>query len=149
SHHYLAFWVEDGDGVELRQLPFVYLLTEKAFAPRREVFLMPSHTPPPVARFHGACIQCHTVAGMPAEQDGRFDTTVADFGIGCEACHGPGRKHAEKYRSPLARLHARTQDTPSEYQSPARLPAADSSVLCGQCHSYFVPSDPDKWWESG
>lgn len=149
SHHYLAFWVEDGDGVELRQLPFVYLLTEKAFAPRREVFLMPSHTPPHVARFNGACIQCHTVAGMPAEQDGRFDTKVADFGIGCEACHGPGRKHAEKYRSPLARLHARTQDTPSEYQSPARLPAADSSVLCGQCHSYFVPSDPDKWWESG
>lgn len=149
SHHYLAFWVEDGPDAELRQLPFVYLLADRAFAPRREVFLMPADTPPHVARFNGACIQCHTVAGMPGEHAGRFETKVADFGIGCEACHGPGREHAEKYRSPLSRFSARAKEASHGYRSPERLAPAESSVLCGQCHSYFVPQEPDVWWESG
>lgn len=149
SHHYLAFWVENGDRRELRQLPFVYLLQERAFAPRAEVFLQPRDALPHVARWNGACIQCHSVAGMPKESEGSFDTQVAELGISCEACHGPGRAHAEGYRSPFARLAARTSGARDTYQNPARLPAAESSALCGQCHSYFVPGSPDLWWDSG
>jgi predicted CXXCH cytochrome family protein len=33
--------------------------------------------------------------------------------------------------------------------NPARLDAARGSEVCGQCHAYFLPNDPDEWWEHG
>ena len=35
-----------------------------------------------------ACLSCHTHAPPPAERSARFQ---AEDGVGCEACHGPGR----------------------------------------------------------
>lgn len=160
SHHYQAFWVEGGEGRELRQLPFVYLLDEslaesERWLPRRDAFLQPPDALPHVARWNANCVQCHSVAGRPGHTDspsdthpaGRYDTSVVDFGIGCEACHGPGSAHVAHYQSPLARQRA--DDIARDIVQPARLDAVRSSAVCGQCHSYFVPRDPDQWWESG
>lgn len=159
SHHYQAFWVEGGEGRELRQLPFVYLLDdtlseEARWLPRRDAFLQPPDALPHVARWNANCVQCHSVAGRPAlheasgpGQTSHFATEAADFGIGCEACHGPGREHIEHYQNPLARLLS-DGDAHGVVQ-PARLDAARGNAVCGQCHSYFVPLDGDSWWRSG
>ncbi len=162
SHHYQAFWVEDGEGRELRQLPFVYLLDptlaeSERWLPRRDAFLQPADALPHVARWNGNCVQCHSVAGRPGESSqpdptqgppvSRFDTSVAELGIACEACHGPGSAHARHYESPLARYLDR--DPAKLIVNPERLPAEMGSAVCGQCHSYFVPKDENQWWQSG
>ncbi len=162
SHHYQAFWVEDGPGTELRQLPFVYLLDDELpeserWLPRRDAFLQPPDALPHVARWNGNCVQCHSVAGRPGESTrpatsnaaatSHFDTSAAELGIACEACHGPGADHAAHYRSPLARYLGR--GVAQLIVNPARLDADAGSAVCGQCHSYFVPHDEDEWWKNG
>lgn len=148
SHHYLAFWLEHGAEKELRQLPFVYLLDEQTFRLRDEVFLQPPDARPHIARFNGACIQCHAVAGRPREFEGAFRTDTAELGIACEACHGPGGAHSARLRSPFSRHEAR-RDRSEAVMNPSTLSPRASSALCGQCHAYFTPRDPNNWWENG
>ena len=169
SHHYLALWVAGERGAALRQLPFVFLLDEQRWIPRKEAFLQPPDALPHIARFNANCIQCHTVAGRPRQSEGndefsgefweQYESDVVDLGIACEACHGPGRNHAQSFKSPFARFLARygkhnplaaKENAPSTH---IFLPKADNpettSAACGQCHSYFLPNDPDSWWSSG
>ncbi len=160
SHHYQAFWVAGGEGRELRQLPFVYLLDAsksegERWLPRRDAFLQPPETRPNVQRWNGNCVQCHSVAGRPGESsamndgvpESHFATSVAELGIACEACHGPGAEHTAHYRSPLARYLER--GAARNIVNPEKLDSARSSAVCGQCHSYFVPQNEDDWWQSG
>ncbi len=160
SHHYLAFWIDGGEDAELRQLPFVYLLDEQRFLPREEAFLQPPDALPHIARWNANCIQCHTVGGRPRQTEGRdqatgafwekYDTKVVEEGISCEACHGPGARHAAHYRNPIRRVRARNAGAGAEFIFvPRPEEGAASAETCGQCHSYFVPKDPDEWWESG
>ena len=46
-----------------------------------------------VTRWNDNCVFCHNVAPNPGRDPatGAFSTTVAELGIACEACHGPGR----------------------------------------------------------
>lgn len=170
SHHYLAFWIEGGEGADLRQFPFVYLLDEERFLPRSDAFLQPPDALPHIARWNSNCIQCHTVGGRPQQSEGRdpvtgefwekYETEVAEEGISCEACHGPGREHATYYRNPLERAFARREKSAKSAKTRSGNTAAhifvpraeegeNASEACGQCHSYFVPNDPQTWWESG
>lgn len=157
SHHYLAFWVENGVDRELRQLPFVYHLAEQAWTPRDESFLQPPDSPPYLATWNSNCIQCHAVAGEPREAEWydeagllqvRYRSRVAELGIACEACHGPGRAHADHHRNPLHRITGRAPRG-AALVNPAHLSAADGSSICGQCHAYFVPKNEATFWESG
>ena len=73
-----------------------------------------------------------------------IDTTVAEFGIACESCHGPGQAHVEANRNPLRRygLHlARgaggADDGDPTIVLPTRLDPERSSQACGQCHSVW------------
>jgi len=62
------------------------------------------------------CAGCHTTYIDPA---GR---TVGDEGVGCEACHGPGGRHA---------------DSGGEAQhivNPSRLTIEKSNMICASCH---------------
>lgn len=138
SHHYQAYWVPGARGNELWQLPFVYHFESERFLPRHDVFLQPESDPVHVARWNSNCIQCHAVAGEPQHDlaSDRFASRVAELGIACEACHGPGAAHTASERA-------------SEIVNPARLDAQRASEICAQCHSYFVPRDPDAWWKSG
>jgi len=152
SHHYQGYWVPGARGNELWQLPFVYHLESQRFLPRRAVFLEPPDDPAFWARWNSNCIQCHSVAGQPqhARDTDRFASRAAELGIACEACHGPGAAHVERQRSPLTRYQTRRADAgdPS-IVNPSRLDAQRSSEVCGQCHAYFVPTDAERWWESG
>ena len=45
---------------------------------------------------------CHATGSRPGIQDpAAFDTQVAEFGISCEACHGPGSVHAAQPAIPM------------------------------------------------
>lgn len=103
------------------------------------------------------CAYCHVVGYDRDEND------WAEFGIGCEACHGPGSAHS---------------DDPSinNIFNPSRMPRAFAADVCGQCHtrgtspdgesphpvgyrvgdqlkeSHFIPvslEDTAAWWPDG
>ncbi|MBM4034008.1 MAG: hypothetical protein FJ291_19830 [Planctomycetes bacterium] len=63
------------------------------------------------------CIGCHATAFSPSW--GPF----FECGVGCEACHGPGREHVESKGAKAATVN------------PAGLTAARANMVCGQCHS--------------
>jgi hypothetical protein len=152
SHHYQGYWVSGRRGGELRMLPFVWLVREGKWYPRRDVFLQPPGAPQHFVRWNSNCVQCHSVAGQPGHDPSgdRFDTEAAELGVACEACHGPGGAHVARYRSPAARYarHGRDEADPT-IVNPKRLSAERASALCGQCHALAYPRDEAEWWRSG
>lgn len=159
SHHYLALWVAGGPEVELRQFPFVFLLRERKWIKRDEAFLQPPDAVPQVLSWNSNCIQCHAVAGRPEQSEFTdpdsgilteiFRSSTADLGIACESCHGPGGRHVNLYRDPFARQNARKSGSAAHIFVPDAKSGERGSAACGQCHSYFVPRDPEAWWTSG
>jgi hypothetical protein len=65
-----------------------------------------------------ACFRCHST-GPPQVGDGNSITPL-ESSVRCEACHGPGRKHA--------------LDPAAAIGNPARMNAAEINRLCGECH---------------
>ncbi|MBX3264680.1 MAG: hypothetical protein KF782_33720 [Labilithrix sp.] len=152
SHREQAYWVAGARSGDLRLVPFVWLVKDAAFVPRREAFLTPPGAPMPPVRWASSCIACHAVAGEPRhdlERDG-FDTRAAELGVGCEACHGPGAAHVERHRDPVARYAQRASGgADPTIVHPGRLPPERSSALCGQCHAYAFPRDEAGFWTDG
>lgn len=158
SHHEQAYWVAGGRSGELRLFPFVWLIADKRWVPRRDAFLQPPDAPPHAIRWNSNCIACHAVSGRPGHDPDRdaFNTRAVELGISCEACHGPGGAHARRHRDPVERYLAHSaHDTPDRpggdptIINPARLPPDRSAAVCGQCHSYAYPRDEDDWWSNG
>jgi predicted CXXCH cytochrome family protein len=80
------------------------------------------------------CFNCHSVH---ATTSGGFNPSRAEPGLGCEACHGPGRRHVDAMAAAgdgqghAAKLeNAETADI----FNPAKLSPAASIDLCGACH---------------
>jgi hypothetical protein len=67
------------------------------------------------------CFGCHTTA---ATADAVFSPAEMTLGVRCEACHGPGRKHA-------------ASSDRAAILNPKRLQPADSVDFCGACHATF------------
>lgn len=151
SHHYQAYWVPGARGNELWQFPFIYHFESQRFIPRHDAFLQPEDDPAYLARWNSSCIQCHSVAGQPRHdrQSDRFASRAVELGIACESCHGPGAEHVRSERNPWLRESQRGSERAADIVNPARLSAERGSEVCGQCHSYFVPREPERWWESG
>ncbi|MDP2643610.1 MAG: multiheme c-type cytochrome [Desulfobacterales bacterium] len=79
------------------------------------------------------CGGCH-VTGIEINYDpdkNSFNSTWADLGIGCEACHGPGSNHV-KAASEYFDYEKET------IVNPARLPWRLRAMVCGQCHNWGV-----------
>ena len=68
------------------------------------------------------CIGCHTttLGAKDLHPDPKF------FGVGCESCHGPGRKHIEALKS--GDLKAAQMDKLGAWKS------TQLNALCGKCH---------------
>ena len=156
SHHYQAYWYPSGKGRELSLLPFVYLIDEQRWVNRAFSFLKPPDAgwPPELGRWNTTCITCHTTHGR-ARLNGPnpIDSRVSEFGIACEACHGPGQQHVRLNRNPLHRydqhLGGKAQ---TSIVNPQRLSAQLSSQVCGQCHSinlFYKKEVADRWSEHG
>jgi len=155
SHHMQGYWYATGVGRKLGQLPFMYLKDEQRWVPRHTVFLVPPDKPKsrPEGLWNMVCAKCHATHPKPRSGSlGTMDTFVGEFGISCEACHGPGEPHV--------RLHKETNSVGGKNEvghddpivNPARLDHKRSSQVCGQCHSinlFRTREDFARWISDG
>ncbi len=97
-----------------------------------------------VTRWNDNCVFCHNVAPNPGRDPatGAFRTTVAELGVACEACHGPGEAHVRANADPVRRytLHATGIADPT-IVNPARLSPSRGADLCGRCHGQRIADD--------
>lgn len=135
SHHQQVLWYETGRTRVLGRFPLTYLVGERRWIPRAAAFLQP---PAPVflpglGQWNQVCISCHTTRGearVPSmyermtPENASADSRVAEFGIACDACHGPGAAHADAPRQ-------------GGITNPRRLDPRRSVEVCGQCHSVW------------
>jgi hypothetical protein len=153
SHNQQIYWYATGNSRVLGQLPAIWLTADRRWIPRGAAVMRPpggSHVSETGA-WNGICVACHTTNGQP-QIDTPFgsqpissqtaDTRAAEFGVACEACHGPSADHARANRSPWRRyalyLTSRIDTTTVQ---PARLNARLSSQVCGQCHAVWEFAD--------
>ncbi len=146
SHHMQIYWYELGESKKLGQLPYVYMLDAKRWVPRATVFLEPpgpKRKPDESGRWSLACMSCHTTQPQPrvdALGAHTFDSRVAEFGVACEACHGPGEQHVRDNASPVARYERHLTDNDhahTDIVQPKRLDKRKASEICSQCHSLW------------
>lgn len=158
SHHLQVYWFSLGRGREVAQLPFDYRIPEKEWMPDHMTFVRPpwpKGVQIPVAApgmWDVGCIRCHTTEGHPRvgwTEEGYSDSRVTEFGIACEACHGPGEAHVAANRNPKRRygLH-RSGGQDDTMVHPGRLSHRRSAQVCGQCHSvqHFLSEEQRAAW---
>jgi Doubled CXXCH motif (Paired_CXXCH_1)/Cytochrome c554 and c-prime len=150
SHHMQAFWLPGAGGNAQFELPFTWLLDEQRWVGRRDVFLVGSDYGKTPSMWNRICVECHVTGGQPGF-DARVEvprSRVAELGIACEACHGPGATHVAANASPFRRLARHGGDGADDtIVNPRRLDGKRASEVCGQCHGIGCP--PDGWRQRG
>ena len=140
AHHQQAFWCETDKKRTLAKIPFIWITKEKRWIPYGSIFIKPSD---PGLNMHAGiwnsnCIKCHVSGGQPRlDPVNGFDTHVGEFGISCEACHGPGEAHAAFHGKLLNEDSNRKPIGKQVLTNPAKLSHEKSSQTCGQCHAVF------------
>jgi hypothetical protein len=148
SHHQQIYWYPTGNSRVLGHLPGIYLVPEQRWIPRRAAVMHPpEYVFSETGSWNAVCVACHTTNAKP-----RFDTPFrsqpvatqvvdthsTEFGIACEACHGPGGGHARANRNPWRRyLYHLTGRDDTTITNPAMLDRKRGSQVCGQCHSVW------------
>ena len=149
----------------LYRLPWAYHLEEQRWFHMNGAFLTTDPTPGPagidladytrhVTRWNDNCIFCHNVAPSPGLTRGahgeQFASTVEEYGIACEACHGPGGVHVHANRDPYRRyrLHLSSTKDPT-IVNPAALSQERSLDLCGRCHGQRITDDVSRFLARG
>lgn len=102
------------------------------YAYSKSMALTPGHRTPEGERYRtfdpGAailrCFQCHSTG--PLRLGPGFKIEPSEAGVQCEACHGPGARHAVR--------------------NPKRLTAAEVNDLCGGCHRKPAAAGDDTDW---
>ncbi len=75
------------------------------------------------------CLECHITYIESKRRPNVYHRDSAVWGISCERCHGPGRRHVEFHRD-----HPEEQ-TGQHIVHPSDLPRRRQLDICGQCHS--------------
>ncbi len=89
--------------------------------------------------FNARCAECHAT-GFEKNYDPEtlvYASTQAEIGVGCEACHGPGKKHAEWAENPQSYDPARWLNL-NEMGLTIAFSEGDPETeiqLCAACHS--------------
>ena len=153
SHHFQVLWYSTGKGRELAPFPLGFKLQERLWLPLTTVFVLPPEfrDPPEPGAWSRSCLMCHATHPEPRVDVDRVDTHVAELGIACEACHGPGRAHVAANQNPLARYAHRAQGSDASIVDPAACKPVRSAQLCGHCHSVSILRQQhfDDWREHG
>ena len=105
-------YLVDGPGGRLEVSPYGWDTARRAW-----YRVTPADLPARYRTWNTMCAECHSTAvakGYDAAAD-RFATRWADLDVGCQACHGPGSRHAAD---------------PTE-----RLPASRAPEACAPCHA--------------
>lgn len=165
SHRYQQYVarVDRGGGPgELWRLPVAWHLGERRWIPMNAAFLEPEGEPGDdedflrhLSRWNDNCILCHNTEPVPGLLDrshgagpsGQFASRVGEFGIACEACHGPAAAHVARQADPARRLLAGGGDPAIAH--PGRLTPGDESGLCGRCHGNRIAADVGEVLRSG
>lgn len=169
SHRYQQYVarIDRGGGPgEMWRLPVAWHLGERRWIPMNAAFLEPEgqrgaaddylrH----LSRWNDNCIMCHNTEPVPGRMDRAvgtgprghvsemspgtgphwFASRVGEFGIACEACHGPAGGHVERQGDPARRLLAGAGDPAIAH--PGRLPPRAESDVCGRCHGNRIAAD--------
>ena len=162
SHHQQIYWFAAGPDRVLGLFPFLYWITEQRWIPFPANFVVepaPPSTIFPLAtvigKWNTTCINCHATHGQQRIRGPRdMDTRAAEFGIACEACHGPGERHLQLNRDPQHRYGQHLgEGADSSIVNPADLSPRLASQVCGQCHSVATVvrdlKDVENWNEHG
>jgi Cytochrome c554 and c-prime len=163
SHHDQDYWyATPGPGRELRLLPLNFRVHEKKWVPFSAAFLLPPHAEFDYSpsKWTQTCIKCHATYGEQRvdEVSEQVDARVAEFGIACEACHGPAYEHVGANHDPRHRYGLHFGDgTDDTITNPAKLDAVRSSQVCGQCHGQWsereagtdLTDSPDRYRPGG
>lgn len=142
SHHMQKFWYNTGKSRKMGMAPLVYLIEADKWMPESSAFLSPPDHRLRLREgaWNTGCIQCHATGSHPRiTGPDEMDPLVAEFGIACEACHGPGEQH----------VAAKTADT---IVNPRNLTSERSSQVCGQCHGAWIRTEKSKetkWSQTG
>ena len=148
SHHMHVFWYQSDLTGTPGQLDIVYLLDQQRWIPRKSSFLQPPATSKFVelGTWNRTCSRCHSTFPRERYQETNKDwnTHVAEFGISCEACHGPAEQHAEFHRRKQGQDQSQLANDSGSISTdpiinPDSLDKQESSDVCGQCHSVYVP----------
>lgn len=148
SHHYQMYWLESLRHDGLLAMPFAYHFADDAWVSRRSLFLTPPRPDVPLEfdRWQRVCIKCHTTNGTPEHSPSKAPR-VAEFGISCEACHGPGADHIT-----LRRADPDSLLTEERIVHPDSLDHARSAMVCGQCHGihpFGSDAEREAWRSEG
>lgn len=168
SHHMQAYWFTTSDTSRVMcMLPFMFLKEDQRWVPRRAAFLEESTSNRPGLQtlnqergtWNRVCIRCHTTHGQPRpmfddkDQFTSIDTRASEFGIACEACHGPGHEHVQANRDPIQRYANHLSDkSDATIVNPKSLLHEVSSQVCGQCHGVNLTLHKEaarRWEEKG
>jgi predicted CXXCH cytochrome family protein len=115
------------------------------------------------ATWNPNCIYCHNTGPEPritnADElfqrlkrgerfnylaEAHWDSRVAELGIACETCHGPGAQHAAANRNPVRRYWLQlTRRADPSIVNPRRLTPERAAQVCGQCHGQRLPARPE------
>lgn len=162
SHRYQQYLARDGD--LYFRLPIAWDVGARRFIHMNSAFLTPDPVLEPgaivsnvdynrhVTRWNDNCVFCHNVHPNPGlePETGHFDTQVAELGVACEACHGPGAEHVARNEQPLRRylLHLGERRDPT-IRNPARMPGVRSAEVCGRCHGQRITADISRFHRQG
>ena len=176
SHRYQQYLSQAPDtGDNYIRLHLLWHIGEQRWVHMNGAFLYTDdqHFNDHVSTWNHNCIYCHNTGPQPGitnyEQlhrrlargerlnflnEARYESEVAELGIACESCHGPGAEHAERMRNPVTRYWHRfnPQAEVAGIVNPAELPVERSAQICGQCHAQRVPENVslvETWLKTG
>lgn len=173
SHRYQQYLAE-APGGRYQRLPLIWHNGEQRWIHYNGAFLYDDNQryDQHAATWNPNCIYCHNTGPEPrisnADElfqrlkrgerfnylnEAHWDSQVAELGIACETCHGPGAQHAAANRNPVRRywLHLSQRADPS-IVNPRRLSPERAAQVCGQCHGQRLPARPelvDRWLSRG
>jgi hypothetical protein len=158
SHTEQFYWIAAGQSRKLTLLPIMYRgLAEQRWASLDGCCISEPNSVQELdnGRWNRVCNRCHATHALPGIDlaEDTMDTRVAELGIACEACHGPGEKHIDRYRDPRERYARHFADGGEDgIVNPAKLSKERASEVCGQCHGVHVfrdDADREDWRTNG
>jgi predicted CXXCH cytochrome family protein len=151
SHHMQVFWVPNGAGNTQLGFPFTWLIPEQRWVPRTTTFLRPPDTVHQAETWNIVCSRCHTTAPEPHmdRANRRFETRVAELGISCEACHGPGERHLAFERAAVREKRSTKSAADHAIIHPEKLEPQRAAQICGFCHSMKWYERNEGWAQNG
>jgi predicted CXXCH cytochrome family protein len=174
SHRYQQYLTRDPDSETYYRLHYLWHIGEQRWVHMNAAFLGDDaqHFDAQVTTWNNNCVFCHNTGPEPrvsnvndirerarrgdqvdVGRELRYETEVAELGIGCEACHGPGGEHLARMQRLGQRWMAQAfAGRDRSIVNPARLSGARANDVCAACHAGRTLPDVDaldRWMSEG